>query len=158
MQWQEVCNHPDLQNLPFKIELNERGQIVMSPVKVYHSAYQGEIGHWLRALLNAGKTLPECAIKTRKGTKVADVAWVSGARFQQIKQETECSVAPEICVEVLSSANSSEEIREKRTLYFECGAEEVWICTKQGKMRFFNRAGQLKASQLVPDFPQKIEL
>jgi len=38
MQWQEVCEHPSLQNLPFKIELNERGQVLMSPVKVYHSA------------------------------------------------------------------------------------------------------------------------
>ena len=35
MQWHEVCEHPSLQNLPFKIELNERGQILMSPVKVW---------------------------------------------------------------------------------------------------------------------------
>lgn len=87
MQWQEVCNHPDLQNLPFKIELNERGQIVMSPVKVYHSAYQGEIGHWLRTLLNAGKTLPECAIKTRKGTKVADMAGCLGRDSKRLSKK-----------------------------------------------------------------------
>ncbi len=43
MNWQQVCEHKDLQNLPFKIELNQRGQIIMSPAKVYHSAYQGEI-------------------------------------------------------------------------------------------------------------------
>ncbi|MDM8549434.1 hypothetical protein QUF72_05115 [Desulfobacterales bacterium HSG2] len=36
MNWQEVCEHSDLQNLPFKIELNERGQIIMSPAKAYH--------------------------------------------------------------------------------------------------------------------------
>lgn len=40
MNWQEVCEHPSLKNLPFKIELNEYGNIVMSPVKVYHSAFQ----------------------------------------------------------------------------------------------------------------------
>ena len=43
MKWSEVCARSDLQNLPFKIELNEQGQIIMSPVKVYHSAYQGKI-------------------------------------------------------------------------------------------------------------------
>ncbi len=39
MNWQEVCEHPSLQNLPFKIELDEYGNIVMSPVKIYHSLY-----------------------------------------------------------------------------------------------------------------------
>lgn len=71
MEWKEVCEHPSLQNLPFKIELNERGQILMSPVKVYRSAFQGRIA---RLLPENGVALPECAIKTEKGTKVADVA------------------------------------------------------------------------------------
>ena len=31
MQWQEVIAHPSLQDLPFKIELNEYGKIEMSP-------------------------------------------------------------------------------------------------------------------------------
>ena len=31
MNWQEVCEDRSLQDLPFKIELNEYGQIVMSP-------------------------------------------------------------------------------------------------------------------------------
>ena len=158
MQWQEVCNHPDLQNLPFKIELNERGQIVMSPVKVYHSAYQGEIGHWLRALLNAGKTLPECAIKTRKGTKVADVAWASNERIERIKTEIECSIAPEICVEVVSCSNTQREIRGKSKLYFEAGALEVWHCAENGRMTFYSPAGKMSSSALAPAFPAQIEL
>ena len=29
MNWQEVCEHPSLQDLPFKIELNEKGEIIM---------------------------------------------------------------------------------------------------------------------------------
>jgi len=40
MNWQEVCEYPDLENLPFKIELNEYGNITMSPVKVCHSALE----------------------------------------------------------------------------------------------------------------------
>ena len=77
MRWEEVCDHPDLQDVPFKIESNEKGEIIMNAVKVIHSLYQGEIECALRSLLNGGRALPECAIKTRKGTKVADVAWAT---------------------------------------------------------------------------------
>ena len=52
MNWQEVCADAHLHNLPFKIELNEYGQVVMSPIKVYHSAFQGRIGILLYQLLN----------------------------------------------------------------------------------------------------------
>ncbi len=48
MKWQELCERPELQNLPFKIELDEHGKIIMSPVKVRHSALQGEIAAILR--------------------------------------------------------------------------------------------------------------
>lgn len=37
MRWEEVCEHQQLQDLPFKIELNKWGQIIMSPVKIKHS-------------------------------------------------------------------------------------------------------------------------
>ncbi|BAP56750.1 hypothetical protein THII_2453 [Thioploca ingrica] len=158
MNWQEVCEHPELQNLPFKIELNANGQILMSPVKVLHSLYQGRIEYLLRSLLPLGEALPECAIKTSQGTKVADVAWVSAKRLAIIKYETECSIAPEICIEVCSRSNTDEEMTEKRTLYFERGAQEVWICDQNGQMSFYNPQGQLVQSKLVPKFPNKIEI
>ncbi|MCP4111826.1 MAG: Uma2 family endonuclease [Desulfobacteraceae bacterium] len=156
MNWQEVCEHPNLQNLPFKIELDERGKIIMSPVKVNHSAYQGEISYLLRSMLKQGRTLPECAISTSKGTKVADAAWASRTRFEKIIHETECSVAPEICVEVISPGNTGKEINEKKELYFENGAEEVWICTNDGYMSFHIPGKEIERS--VPEFPKKIEL
>lgn len=158
MEWQEVCEHPSLKDLPFKIELNERGQIIMSPVKVSHSAYQGQIEFFLRTLMKKGMALPECAIRTRKGTKVADVVWVSEKRFDQIKSEVECSIAPEICVEVLSASNTDEELEEKRELYIENGAREVWVCSQEGDMSFYNAEGRLEKSTLTPKFPKKIEI
>jgi Uma2 family endonuclease len=158
MNWQEVCEHPSLQNLPFKIELNERGQILMSPAKVSHSAYQGEIEHLLRSRLKNGKTLPRCAIWTRKGTKVADVAWVSKQRFSTIKPETECSIAPEICIEVRSDSNTDEEMAEKRQLYFEQGAKEVWICSQKGEITFYTVQQQIEKSAHVPEFPNRIDI
>jgi Uma2 family endonuclease len=158
MNWQEVCEHPDLRNLPFKIELDELGKIVMSPVKLYHSALQIRIAVILERLLKNGIALSECAIKTNKGTKVADVAWVSSAIWAKIKAETEASVAPEICVEIISTSDTQKEMAEKRELYFAAGAKEVWMCNENGAMSFFNAEQQLTHSVLVPEFPKKVDV
>ncbi|MDG4555615.1 MAG: Uma2 family endonuclease [Candidatus Competibacter sp.] len=155
MQWQEVCEHPGLQNLPFKIEINEKGQILMSPVKVYHSAFQGKIS---QLLPKHGVVLAECAIKTSKGTQVADIAWCSEARFKKIEREVECLIAPEICIEVLSFSNTSSEIEEKRMLYISVGAIEFWTCDENGNMAFFDANGPLKTSILMPEFPHKVKI
>jgi Uma2 family endonuclease len=156
MNWQEVCEHPDLQNLPFKIELNEKGNIVMSPVNVYHSVFQGELAALLKAQRHEGKVLTECAIWTHRGTKVADVAWASTITFHRIKHEVECSVAPEVCIEVLSSSNTEDEIAVKRSLYFAQGAKEVWLCNQDGDMAFYIPGAQVEMSELFPSFPTNI--
>lgn len=157
MQWQEVCENKQLQDLPFKIELNKWGQIVMSPAKPKHSFYQGRIQNLLEMLLKTGVTMPECAIQTTDGVKVADVVWTSDQIADIILEETVASVAPEICVEVKSSSNTLEEMLEKKDLYFAAGAEEVWVCDIQGKMKFYHRQGELSKSLLVPEFPLEIK-
>lgn len=128
---------------------------MMSPVKVYHSAFQGKIA---RLLPDNGVVLPECAIKTTKGTKVADIAWSSAQRFELIQHEAECSVAPELCIEVVSSSNSHLEMEEKRRLYLAAGAVEFWVCDENGEVSFFDADGQLSRSQLVPAFPRLIRI
>jgi Uma2 family endonuclease len=153
MDWQELCEHPNFQNLPFKIELDENGRIRMSPTKVYHSLYQGRITRLLR---KDGEVFSECAIQTRKGIKVADVAWASAERSGRIEHETSCSIAPEICVEIYSEGNTDHELAEKKALYFERGAEEVWFCLKNGSMQFYSAQAQLPQSRLCPDFPAQI--
>lgn len=158
MNWQEVCANPNLKNLPFKIELNEYGQVVMSPMKVFHSLLQGEIEKLLLRCITSGKAFPECAIYTPKGTKVADVVWASDQRLQQIKHETECSIAPEICIEVLSDSNTEKEMMEKKQLYFQQQAHEFWLCDQQGNMRFFNPENELAHSELLPDFPVRVDV
>lgn len=156
MKWHEVCERQDLHNLPFKIELNEQGQVIMTPVKVYHSAYQGKIAALLYVNMGSGEVLAECAINTKKGTKVADVAWSSKDRFERIKNEAECSIAPEICVEILSESNTVDEINQKKILYFDKGAEEFWVCDKNGAIKFFDSSKELEYSLLVPKFPKKL--
>ncbi|MBW4582093.1 MAG: Uma2 family endonuclease [Tildeniella nuda ZEHNDER 1965/U140] len=157
MNWQEVCDNKALQDLPFKIELNKWGQIVMSPVKVKHSFFQGRIQSLLESLLSTGTVMPELAIQTTDGVKVADVVWVSDRRLDVIEEETAASIAPEICVEVKSASNTLEEMLVKKELYLGAGAVEVWLCGKSGVMSFYNQQGQLDASLLVPDFPNLIQ-
>ena len=128
MQWQEVCENQSLKNLPFKIELNSQGKVLMTPVKVNHSILQGKIIGHLYQNLTGDEALAECAIKTKQGTKVADVAWASYDLLEKIENEIECSVAPEICIEVLSFSNTKSEINEKKNIYFEQGALEFWVC------------------------------
>jgi Uma2 family endonuclease len=156
MNWLEVCEHPSLRNLPFKIELDQLGRIIMSPLKVSHSFYQGKLSGLLYQHLNNGEVLIECAIHTKKGTKVADVAWVFLERFNQVRNQVECLIAPEICIEVLSESNSKKEMSLKKPLYFDKGAQEVWICDLYGKMTFYNKVGALKKSELAPNFPHAI--
>jgi hypothetical protein len=61
-------------------------------------------------------------------------------------------------VEVISKNNSLREKSNKRKLFFERQAQEVWTCDLERNTRFFDVNGELENSSLVPDFPRKIEL
>ncbi len=156
MNWQEVCEDPCLQDLPYKIELNHWGKIEMSPAKNYHAFYQGEIIQILGRMIDSGKVLPECAVKTDDNVKVPDVAWVSNDRVNIIKNEDACSIAPEICIEVKSKSNTMEEMMFKKDLYLKAGAQEFWLCDELGGMSFYNAQGQLEKSTRFPDFPNHV--
>ncbi|MBX3012707.1 MAG: Uma2 family endonuclease [Caldilineaceae bacterium] len=160
MQWKDVVTNPSLQDLPFKIETNEWGQIVMTPTRNKHGALQFKIAKLLDGLMQQserkGTTVTESAIQTSKGTKVADIAWFSQERWLIVEDEFDAPIAPEICVEVLSPGNSTGEINEKKALYFAAGAYEVWVCHSDGSLSFYNAQGKVAQSNLVPNFPKQI--
>ena len=106
--------------------------------------------------MDGGEVLAECAINTGMGTKVADVAWASSDRFERVRSEVQCSIDPEICVEVISDSNTDQAMNQKKALYFAMGALEVWICSEHGSMRFYDTDGELSASTLAPNFPRQI--
>lgn len=157
MTWAELCNDPKLQDLPYKIELNKAGQIIMSPTRNRHGFYASKIAQILQSLMGEGETLVELAIETEDSTKVADVAWASPATFQIIKDEASCSIAPEICVEVRSPANSDAEIAIKRELYLKAGAREYWVCDQSGNLEFYDAKGRRNRSERCPEFPFRLE-
>jgi len=158
LSWEEICRDPRFQDLPYKIETNARGQIVMSPTHQYHGALQFKIGRLLDAELSKGVIVTESAIATSDGKKVADVAWYSAKRWKKVRDTLDAPIAPEIAVEVHSPGNTEEEMAHKRALYFEAGAEEVWICDQDGSITFYDADGKKEESPCVPSFPDQIQV
>lgn len=158
LTWDDVCSDPSLRDLPFKIELNRLNQILMSPAHPHHSRLQSKIVRILGELRNDGEAIVELAIETEDRTKVPDVVWASMATIALHLGEASWLSAPEICVEVLSPANTAEEMDKKRDLYFERGAVEVWLCSWEGKMTFYGAEGRLQRSKFCPAFPGVIVL
>ncbi len=160
--WEQLLADEFLATLPHRIETNRFGQIIMMPPPgPDHGEEQFEIGFFLRKLLPGGRVITECPVSTSDGVKAADVAWISKERRGQQRRRKVCfDLAPEICVEVFSPCNSRREMRQKRALYFEAGAEEVWFCHDDGTMEFFAKdtPETAIASRLCPEFPARIDL
>ena len=154
-RWDEIIADQSIADLPYRVETNCYGQLLMSPpASGGHSSRQGDIAYTLRRKLG-GSSLPECPISTLDGVKVADVGWYSDSRFEQVANQNVFEIAPEICIEVLSPSNSELEMRTKRHLYFEAGAEEVWLCDISGKIRYFSKSSpdqELSISPVCPKF------
>ncbi len=146
MEWAEVVDNPLLQNLPFKIELNKWGKILMSPASNNHGNLQFKIGDIINRAKHGGEIIMECSIETPDGVKVADVAWASDDFIAQHGFDTPYGVAPEICVEVVSLSNSEKEMDTKIELYLAQGAKEVWLCNQKGEISYFTSRGKVKDS------------
>ncbi len=155
--WADVCADPLLQDLPFKIELDRFGRILMSPPFAGHARRQYRIARLLEDALG-GVPATECPVATSDGVKVPDAVWMSDAFARAHQDEDVYRTAPEICVEVQSKSNPWGEMEEKVRLFLAAGAHEVWICEVDGTMRFFGPDGERGRSTLAPDFPARIDL
>jgi len=157
-RWTEILADPVLARLPNRIETDRHGHILMSPPPVFrHSRRQGHIVGLLTTLLPNGQTLPECPVSTADGVKAIDVAWLASGRAEVDQDPVVLTRAPDICVEILSPSNSASEIGEKRALYFDAGAAEVWICDLDGSISFFVGPDRPQRNSLIcPAFPNRI--
>ena len=159
--WEQLADtHPILPNdLYWKVETDAHNQIIMSPPPGNdHNDFGVEILLLLGRLLPDGKPTINSGVQTSNGTKIPDVLWMSRARRRKHRGKVSYPEAPEICVEVLSPSNSRPEIEEKKRLYLEAGALEVWTCDKGGPMKFFDANGPLPASLLCPEFLARIQI
>jgi Uma2 family endonuclease len=148
MEWAEVLSNPFLQNLPFKIELNRFGTILMSPASNRHGRIQGRMAANLVNKLPGGEVITECSIQTAEGVKVADVVWASDEFIRQFTYETPYPKAPELCIEIVSPSNA--EISGKVDLYLAKGAQEVWVISEDGTTAVYSHIGTIGRSAIAP--------
>jgi Uma2 family endonuclease len=157
-RWQELQADPELAKLPYKIETDRFGRILMSPPPFFdHARYVAKIIKLLQTLLPTGEAFAETPVLTADGVKVTDVSWFSAEYTRELERQHPAALerAPEICVEVLSPSNTPEEMAEKRALYFETGAQEVWFCGLNGSIAFYTPELSPQ-SKICPPFRSQI--
>jgi Uma2 family endonuclease len=152
VKWKELIDNPFFRDIPYKVELNKFGQILMSPASNKRGILQFKISQSIKRIKKSGEIIIKCSILTSECVKVADVAWASDEFIEEFGETTPYPKAPEICVEVKSPANSKAEMDEKIHLYLEKGALEVWIVELSGKVSFHSHTGKIKKSNQVKNF------
>lgn len=147
VRWTEVMHDPLLRDFPYKIELNAWGKIEMSPASNRHARLQALVAAAFVQQLPDGIVLTECSVLTDIGVRVPDVAWCSAQFWRQHGESTPYPAAPDICIEIVSPSNSSDEIREKTRAYLAAGAQEVWIIGEDASIHRHAASGELAASR-----------
>jgi Uma2 family endonuclease len=153
MEWAEVLADPTLRDLPYKIELDHYGRIVMSPASNQHGELQARLAYLLTRMFPGGKVISECSIATPGGVKVADVAWASPDFARRHGRATPFPAAPDLCVEIASRSNSAAEMAEKVSLYLNAGAREVWLVRDDGAIAIHGPEGE-RTTSVFPDAPE----
>jgi Putative restriction endonuclease len=116
-RWRELLGDRDLARLPHRIETDRHGHILMSPPPApSHGVKQARIATLFDRLLPEGVVITECPVSTSDGVKAIDIAWLAPERRQEVDSAVCFAQAPEVCVEILSPSNTSEEISEKIAL------------------------------------------
>lgn len=152
MDWASVIDNPFLRDLPFKIELDRFGQILMSPASNRHGRTQARLVTALDRQKRDGEIITECSVETADGVRVADVALASAEFIAELGYETPYPRAPEVCIEIVSPSNSKAQIEHKIGLYLGRGAQEVWIAEEGGEIAIYAHKGRLSDSRIVPGF------
>jgi Uma2 family endonuclease len=160
-RWQEICSDPAFADRPERFEIDANGQLIMSPPPGFdHRQRARAIANLLDRLHPGELATIEQPMLTRNGqVRIADVVLLTNAQKAWLIANTTSplSTAAPICIEILSPSNTTAEVTEKRALYFDAGATEVWLCNLDGSMSFFSGVDhQVSTSSLCPDFPQRI--
>ena len=114
---------------PFYYELRHGEPVAVTRPKFKHFRLQRHLEHLLEqvagqlgvvAMEFTFRALPEYELR------VADVAYVTRARWDQTDPEDNLRGAPELVIEILSPSNTVAEINDKEKLCLENGALEFW--------------------------------
>ena len=155
-RWAQIVADPVLADLPYGIELDQWGDIRMTPTA---SPKHMRIGFTLAQALEAalgGAALQEGAIVSPRGVLTADVVWCSAeyvSRHDDVFAEGAPAMpdAPEICVEVVSPSNTLPKLQQKMDAYLAAGAVEGWVVLEDLSIRVFSQDGEQARSRFQVD-------
>jgi Uma2 family endonuclease len=153
-RWLELTHDPLVAAIPFKVELNEKGAIEVSPATTRHALVQAFVVRELARQRREGTTFTECPVETEIGVRVPDVAWASPEFMAVHGADAQFRVAPDLCVEVLSPTNTRAEMDEKVAAYLAAGAREVWLVGEDGAPEIHTAGGRTSASMLGFGLPR----
>jgi len=120
-------------------EMDQYGELLLAPLPSNrHQVIGSEVALQLREQLG-GTAATSIAINTRIGVRAPDVCW---AAAREALMEDPASSAPEICVEVASPGNTKKWLLEKAAAYLDAGAREVILIELDGRIRYFDPAGE----------------
>jgi len=122
----------------------------MSPASFIHSLLQGRLAKILGNQLD-GEVFTELAVQTTKEIRVPDVAWGTKEYVQKHIKDIFALSAPELCVEIIPSSNTVDEMKDKVELFLEAGAIEVWLITEDGQVNYHDSRGQQIKSAFAVD-------
>lgn len=101
-RWRQVRSDSALKRLPDRIETNRYEHVVMMPPPGFsHTMRQSAIFAHLLTTMPPGASV-EVAVLTGDGIKGIDVAWISKERVKRGLKDDVLTIAPEICVEIVS--------------------------------------------------------
>jgi Uma2 family endonuclease len=136
-----MTRDPLLAQIPYKLELNERGSMEVSPATTRHASLQALLASELKRLKPGGITLTQCAVETELGVRVPDVAWASPDFVLANGLDTPLPNAPDLCIEMLSRLNPRAQMLDKVTAYLAAGAREVWLVSEDGSLEILSARG-----------------
>jgi Uma2 family endonuclease len=111
-------------------ELRHGELIVVAPPKHDHYRVQQRLRRFLeQSAGDAGEVGTEMGFRPLPDREYwyADVAFLSRQRWDETPGRGNVQGAPELVVEVLSPSNTAAEIRDKKKLCLESGAQEFWV-------------------------------
>ncbi len=156
-RWAELQQDRALARLPYRVETDRFGRLLMTPPPSFdHAERASRVAQLLRDLSPQGRVFGETPVSTADGVKVTDAAWFSAEQVRRFQPGESVGETPAICIEVLSPSNTHLEMSEKRALYLEAGADEVWVCELDGTLHFFEATGRIERSRVCPPFPRAV--
>lgn len=128
MSFAEFAQLPDPQTCRYELRHGEL--VTVAPPKHKHYLVQRRLRRLLESAAgDAGEVDREMAFRAlpEHEYRVADVAFVTNARWVQIPPEGNLHGVPELVIEVLSLSNTVAEIIDKKTVCLENGGREFWV-------------------------------